>query len=207
LSKFTVAAAPALLFRAERCDARDQAAIEHAVASLGVLDQAARRSRDALGLRLHVIAWELRGPPEASAAALAWAMDASVISLRDATGYRAIVEAWPRPPKDPFDGAFPRTDVPMLLLNGDVDPMQTRERADATKERYTASRHTLVHLPNAGQGLLAGNAGACARDLVRAFLRSPTKKLDTGCRTTTNPLAFSDARLAELFGTANVWDN
>lgn len=205
-SKFTVAAAPALLHRAERCDPADEDAIEHAVERSGALDQGSR-SLDALGLRVQILASEFRGESELDVDRLTRAMDASVVSAREAAGYRALADAWPKLPKDRHDDAFPETNVPMLLLNGDVDPIGTRELADETGAHYTRPHQTLVHLPHAGEGLLVGNAGPCTRKLLQQFLRTPDEDLDVACRETTAPLAFSDARLADLFGTGDVWDN
>jgi len=69
------------------------------------------------------------------------------------------------------------SDIPALVLVGELDPVHPRSSAESIASGL--SRSTLVELPGLGHGTI--NVHACPTSLVAPFLDDPTAPVDTGC--------------------------
>jgi pimeloyl-ACP methyl ester carboxylesterase len=89
---------------------------------------------------------------------------------------KAVCEVWPRGavPKDVHDLA--RSDVPVLLISGEWDPVTPPEFGDAVAKQLPNSLHVIV--PKGSHG----GAGKCTDDLIARFITTGTVQgLDPSC--------------------------
>jgi pimeloyl-ACP methyl ester carboxylesterase len=88
------------------------------------------------------------------------------------------------------------SDVPVLLLSGEFDPITPTTYAYQVAR--TLSNSTIVVLPGSGHALYGSNE--CADDVMESFLHSPGSALDLGCVEAIPALEFkSPLQLAELY--------
>jgi hypothetical protein len=86
-------------------------------------------------------------------------------------------EMWPKGHIDPSYYEPVVSDVPTLILSGDVDPVTPPEWGDAVAKHLRNARHVIV--PATGHGVVAS---ACGQQLVRQFVeRADAAGLDTSC--------------------------
>ena len=99
---------------------------------------------------------------------------------------KAVCEAWPRGqvPADVHD--LVRSDVPVLLISGERDPVTPPEYADHARTHLTNSLHVMV--PRGSHG----GAGECTDRLIEQFTeRASVEGLDPSCAATHyGPTAF-----------------
>lgn len=95
----------------------------------------------------------------------------------DAEDLLAVCKTWRSAELDKADVAPVRSDRPVLILSGALDPITPVDFANETHERL--SRSTLAVFPYQGHGPMAGNK--CAQNLVARFFAAPDRPLDTSC--------------------------
>ncbi len=71
-----------------------------------------------------------------------------------------------------------RSDVPVLLLSGGIDPVTPPAYGARVAEHLSRSIH--VVFPRGGHGFDGGN-NDCRRAVIRSFLLDPGRRADTGC--------------------------
>jgi pimeloyl-ACP methyl ester carboxylesterase len=111
------------------------------------------------------------------------AADQSV--LADPGEYGSLLLGWPYPVCDVWDvlpvrgGPLkaPVSDVPVLLMEGGLDPVAPARFADSIKAHLTHA--TVVVVPAGGHGNAFGTD--CAANISAAFLDDPSATLDTSC--------------------------
>jgi pimeloyl-ACP methyl ester carboxylesterase len=95
---------------------------------------------------------------------------------------KAVCEVWPQTPRDqvPADvHALVRSDVPVLLISGERDPVTPPEYADHASQFMTNRLQVVV--PRGSHG----GAGECTDKLMRDFIdRAAVKGLDPTCAAT-----------------------
>lgn len=119
---------------------------------------------------------------------------------------------WPRY-HDPLADQFFASEVPILLLNAEIDSATPARLARAFASRLHAPLQRYIEVPNAAhsvvaQGVLADDTSTtCGRELELQFLRDPRAPLDTACLTRAIPLAFtaSAALSRQIFATPSLW--
>ncbi len=107
---------------------------------------------------------------------------------------------------DRFNDRWPITNVPLLILQGMIDPATAYEYAETLADRYTGEHQHFVAFPYASHGVIHGSpmsfepdAEDCGWNLFFAFLRDPTAPLDTSCVDHTVPLDFEGKNNAGFF--------
>src|SRR5262249_5347874 len=114
---------PALLYRVNRCGPGDVAAIGNLV---GLLSQPAAPSpEDTLSspvLGLNISLSEVAGPEPPPLAEVQAIEDGAYFATGLSTELRSLYDAWPRYPLDVYAGAYAPTQLPLLMLNGTLDP-------------------------------------------------------------------------------------
>ncbi len=85
---------------------------------------------------------------------------------------------WPSGEADPIENTPVKSDVPTLMLSGDLDPLTPPELARQAAENLSNS-HVLT-LAAASHGALYENN--CARHLVRSFLKTLKRPTQTHCK-------------------------
>lgn len=88
---------------------------------------------------------------------------------------RAACEGWPRATIPASYYAPFRSDIPVLIISGDLDPVTPPEWGERARESFTNSRH-IVTPGGHGEG------GECVEPISAAFMRDPDLTgLDTSC--------------------------
>lgn len=99
----------------------------------------------------------------------------------------ATCGVWPASPRVPLEDEPVRSDVPTLLLAGDLDPITPPEWARLAAE--TLSRGRLFEFPGVGHGVLT--ARQCAYFVARDFLADPFAEPDATCLASMRVPAFT----------------
>lgn len=122
--------------------------------------------------------------------------------------------AWPRY-TDPLDDQWASSDVPMLMLQGVIDPstpeffaQTVAQHFNGPHQRYFAFAHATHNVTN-GTPLEAGSSPShCGQQLYLQFAADPTAALDSSCVTQALPLDFEGAAWAPyLLGEADFFEN
>jgi pimeloyl-ACP methyl ester carboxylesterase len=101
-------------------------------------------------------------------------------SLFAGTGIFDLCRAWGTPAAEPVENQPVTSDVPTLVLSGQLDPITPPSWGELAAQ--TLSNGFYFELPNAGHGAsLTG--GDCPRDLVLEFFGDPASRPDATCLT------------------------
>ncbi len=117
---------------------------------------------------------------------------------------------WPTYPHDAYTGELPTTDVPMLMMNGTLDPQTPLAVAERTGRHFNGDNQTFVVVPFATHSVLDqspieretdGTILTCGQLLVEQFLADPRASIDTSCTDDVMSPDFTNPALSEaLFG-------
>ena len=87
-----------------------------------------------------------------------------------------------------WDDAWAETDIPMLMLQGRLDPATAYVNAVRTGEHYTGEHQHFIVFDQASHSVINGTpvsedttVNHCGLQLVLDFLRDPLAELDTSC--------------------------
>ena len=122
-----------------------------------------------------------------------------------------ICQAWPVY-ADARDDLFAETGVPLLMLEGVLDPATPHDFAVALADRFDGPSQTFVSMPRTAHNVLGGSPtadGDCGLSLFDAFIEDPEASLDTSCAEDVLPIDFTTAcgLAATLYGTADCFEN
>jgi pimeloyl-ACP methyl ester carboxylesterase len=101
-----------------------------------------------------------------------------------------LCQAWGAREPGPAEYAPVVSDIPTLILAGEYDPNTPARWGRLAGE--TLPNSTYVEFPAAGHGII--RAGACATQLLHAFITNPTASLDTSCVDAIGPPNFISDR-------------
>lgn len=150
--------------------------------------------------------WGNQSPTE-----LAAIRDAAIAS-RDVTAGRGERKpTWPVYPKDAFVGAYAKTDVPLLMLQGGLDPATLLSKAQVMKDHFQGPYQHFVTFPEASHTTITSTATtakrSCATMTLMKFIEDPKGPLDTSCMADIVPLQYETSDWAlPLYGTADPWE-
>lgn len=119
-------------------------------------------------------------------------------------------------PTDQFYLKYPKTNIPLLLMNGEFDPfvaMPWAKHASTKLIHSGSSKVQFIEVPNTAHTPLTSSAtsygGNCGLDLALSFAMSPTNIPEFGCLTQILPRGFDgqhDLNL-RIFGVPDAWDD
>jgi len=159
---------PALIERAEQNDFQN-------LLALATMNDTGAPSNMSIGMQLSVVCAEdgpQITPEEARKQAEGTLFGLHVMQLQ-----REACAFWPRGSVDPSFYEPVQSNVPTLILSGDIDPVTPPVWGEQIAKTLPNSKH--VVLP--GTGHTAGGTG-CGRRLIKAFLDAGTvENLDTAC--------------------------
>ena len=92
-------------------------------------------------------------------------------------GFFGICENWPVPQADPSVKQPVKSDVPTLLLEGELDPVTPIEYAREVAGHLTNG--TVIEFPGIGHNVLV--ASPCARRIALDFVNDPASSPDASC--------------------------
>ncbi|MFC1641830.1 alpha/beta fold hydrolase [Myxococcota bacterium] len=218
---------PAVVARLERCDADDVEALLHLAVELFAA-QSPEPSFSQV-LNRHVILSEfMQSPPpsieqaENHVAGLLFSLDAGpeLVSL--------LLEDWPVYARETDHDELPATDVPLLMLAGELDPQAPSFVSEAARSHYRGPHQVFLSVPGAAHSVLRqsplvrresgqlssqvqtdpdGTLRTCGEELIQQFLGQPRGSLDTDCLGEVRGPAFggSTSGANVLFGSPSVW--
>ena len=201
---------PALAYRLERCDPDDIAALAHFAGLFrGREETAADRLHSAV-LGVHIGVSELSTPPFPTAAEAEAVVENTVVSLLVGTRYAELWPTWPAYPADRFDDRFATTDIPVLMLEGELDPATVLPGAERVAEVLDGPDQHFVVLPGAGHSFAtpaAGEPDGCQLGMWMDFVADPHAP-PGDCPQRMLPLDFGpQPELAAVYlGTRDLWE-
>lgn len=206
-----------LVYRVQRCADADVQAV---TTYFQVLDNlfagpGGGPLRGSRALQVHVALSELWEAPEPTAAELQARCDGAVICPRLGPSFVPLLDTWPRYPQDMYVNAWPETAVPVLAMNGTLDPQTPIETALAAADHLVAPGQTFVTVPFSPHGVLSESPVLtpgkvpCGLQMIRGFLADPVAPIDTSCLADLAPVSFtiSPEDSTMFFGTPDPWEN
>lgn len=122
---------------------------------------------------------------------------------------------WPRYVPDQWSGRWPEVKVPLLAMNGELDPQTPHTHAAVIKKHLQGSTQNYVQFPYASHIVLTSTAvqseGAvtCGMQVMANFVQNPTQKPDQSCLDDLVAENFDPGvdNIKALFGGEKLWDN
>ena len=215
--QLTMAMVPALLYRLERCDPEDMNAIVNFYYALWGGEADPHESSTLLFFNEGWSElWEHERFPT-NADLLAYLDEVHANSnLTMGLGYdrNEYYLTWPRY-ADPYDDTWADSDVPMLMLQGELDPSTPLEFAQAVGEHFDGDHQNWLTFAYSPHNVISGSPLStayppehCGERLFYAFLDDPQGELDEGCVDEVVPPDFEGLVYAPyVFGTEDYWEN
>lgn len=207
---------PALLYRAERCSAADVTALQNAMVVLfGAADTPRTEAQGLFSriLAMHVVLSEMWNADDAETAMLIADAETALMGKNIVPNFGAMRDRWPTYTPDAFDGAWAQTDLPLLMMNGSLDPSTPLARAEVAADVYTLPTQTFVPMADMAHGtafssLIQGRNTTCGILLMSQFLRAPQSTLDTSCQDelAIDPFAVRGQVVQAVFGTSDLYE-
>jgi pimeloyl-ACP methyl ester carboxylesterase len=209
---------PAIIRRADRCEPRDVAALRVFMAALNGVQPVGENLRQwGWILSQNILHSEFNENPPLSGEQLEAIREASVASRDVTLGFQVNVGVWPRYPLDAYVSQWATSTLPMLFLQGGLDPATLLRKAREMKPHFTAPHQTWVELPTATHTTLvsspfvdaSGQRRSCGTRMLMAFLEDPTATLDTSCVAQIPAVDFTLVRPETnraLLGTEDAWE-
>ncbi|HJX54595.1 MAG TPA: alpha/beta fold hydrolase [Polyangia bacterium] len=205
---------PALTYRAQRCTAADVTAITYFYSRLQAAF-ATPAGGFSLPLQMYVDVSEFWTYPTPGVPAVQAAFDPTSIAVGASLATAMAADSWPRYDPAPYAGQWPQTTVPMLMMNGGLDPATPLAGALTVKDHFQGPNQTFVTFADEGHGAEGQSptdvlwSHDCGFEIVDQFFNDPTVSLDTSCLGSVLPLNFSGTPLVnkQLWSTTDVWEN
>lgn len=199
----TRTAVVAMFLRVERCAEADETAFATLASLLHTETVGREEDRLEFSVPLYalVVRSELWDEPTPSLADYHTLLSGSVFAppLR----HYAVWRDGPRYEPDEWVGGYPTTSIPVLMLNGSMDPQTPVSTARLLGEHLDGAYQHFVIVDRATHGVVNTS---CGMSLLWHFLADPGAELDTTCRTWLPELDFEDESVAPmLFGTTSLY--
>ncbi|WP_437275157.1 hypothetical protein WME90_28350 [Sorangium sp. So ce375] len=206
-----------LAYRIDRCEPADVEVVGHYMQTLlDLLSQTGGgEPRSSVILGTHVALSELWEEPAPTPAELQARCDAQRFCPREAQALGPLYEAWPRYPHDRFWSGWPTSTVPILAMNGQLDPQTPIGLAELSADRLTAPHRTFVAVPWSSHGVAfespvkTAGAAPCGTQMMAGFIAAPEAPIDTTCLDDLVPVTWDEdpAVIEVLFGATDMWEN
>ncbi len=199
----------AIIYRIQRCDAGDITALEYFAENMVDPLDGLRYSRlfsASIGAHIGLSdLWEAPIPTVAEGQALIddalWAFGSTARLVMD--------EYWPKYAPDEYHNVFAETDVPILMINGELDPASPLYQAEPVGEHFNGPNQHFVALPGAPHTWMSPTTEGyqCGINIFFNFLTNPTADL-LDCVGLIIPIEFTGtSAIASLLGTTDQWEN
>ncbi len=197
---------PAVVKRMTRCSSNDVASLVQLAEVLGSLGGPDPLFSDTL--YAHIGLAELSATPFPTVADIETNVEALHVCPDSGPHLAPALDVWPIPPHDQYFDAFAETDIPLLMMNGDLDPQTPLAAASPLQARYQGRFQHFVVIPKSphttvSQSYIDDQGHTCGMDLLTQFLQDPRAELDVGCTDKVlSPVFAGDPDLTSiLFGT------
>jgi pimeloyl-ACP methyl ester carboxylesterase len=203
-----------LVYRLDRCADGDVAAIRHYLGALTPLLEGGRPDRDSAALQYHVALSEGWEDPSPSADELLSRCASQTFCPFIAASAATFFDRWPRYAPDQYANQWPSSTVPVLAMNGTLDPQTPIGKARATADHLTAPHQTFVEVPFSPHGVAfespvkTPGRPTCGAQMIKGFIADPAAAPDASCLGDLVPVQFAlePAEAHQFFGTADPWE-
>jgi pimeloyl-ACP methyl ester carboxylesterase len=189
---------PAFIARLSRCSTQDIAAVMHLTATLmRQSDRHLELPSSALFYHIHLTTYWNQSERDCGTLLDAETEKYRVFSTVPRTLCRLQRRGWPIAPGDDYEGKFPISDVPTLILNGELDIQTAIEGAKEVATHLNAPSQYFSALPRTGHCTLIDSpvndesSPTCGVQLALSFLRNPSARPDESCIHAIRPIDFS----------------
>jgi pimeloyl-ACP methyl ester carboxylesterase len=127
----------------------------------------------------------------------------------------ALYQQWPKY-DEPQARELPKTSIPVLMMQGTLDGATPYEVSEPLGEALHGPHQYYLTFPNSAHGVIDDswvsldyNVPTCGLDILAQFVRDPLTEPDTSCIAQTLPVDFAGStELAQyLFATYDLWEN
>lgn len=126
--------------------------------------------------------------------------------------YYNYYAAWRRYEPDAYWKKWPETSIPVLVLQGEMDPATPAAAAALAKTHFSGEHQWYVSIPRASHVTVLSSPMTdgthCGSKIFEQFVKDPAATLDVSCTQQVLPFDFAAASLdpSEAFGRPTVWD-
>ncbi len=217
---------PALIYRLDRCSPADEIVLSKIINLMQYLGGGLMPNPGVDGLpkfataktfsellNAHILMSEMWSVPAPSYAKVQADFLATYIAPGATQNTLLLFDKWPTFKRDEYANTFAATDVPVLLLNGTLDPQTPDFYAKAMFDGLKAPNKRLVLMPGAAHGTVNQapmfTGGMCGMELSGQFFSDPTKAVDTACVGLLVPVAFTlpSYIVQQFLGITDLFEN
>lgn len=200
-----------LIYRLDRCEPDDAIAMQNSLAYLETT--APDVSRTGNVLRMNVVVSEL-WDHGASEAEMLGACDGATLCPGVGPLVAPFVRSWPTY-TDPLTGQWPRTNTPILTMNGNLDAQTPIEMAVQIQEHYDGKYQYFVEFEEGPHGLVDWTpvtdpeAPTCGAQVVADFVTDPRQRPNTGCLEAMvgMDVVGNSQKATAILGMTDMWEN
>lgn len=209
--------APAAVYRLDRCAPEDVDALEQLLVGLFSPPGGPSAYDKLYGqvLSMHVGLSELWEDPLPDPADVDAMVSPLYFSVDLAPRVVALQDRWPFYPQDQYVGNWPSTEIPVLMMNGDLDPQTPPWLAAPAETHFTGTHHYYFTFPRCPHGIVGQSyvttpgAYTCGVQMMVDFIDNPLVAPDSTCLADILPIDFTGVPgwSQYLFGTEDMWEN
>jgi pimeloyl-ACP methyl ester carboxylesterase len=208
---------PATIYRLNRCDPEDVAALRQLLTTLFSQPDgpSAYDRRGSTSLFYNVGLSELWEDPLPDPADVDSMVTPLYMAVDLAPRMAAKQDTWPLYPRDRYVHNWPETQIPILMMNGDLDPQTPPWVAEPAVNYFTGAHHYYFEFPRCPHGVITHSPvqtpgrQPCGVQMLIDFIDNPASAPDSACLTDILPIDFSGVpeHSQYLFGTEDMWEN
>lgn len=209
---------PALYYRLERCTDQDVVAIYNAMVAFYGADASYWRQEMSAALGRHLFLSELVHEPAGGGPGLdeILEVEAGLLSTRYLNYYNtAQLAFWPVYDLDEAFGEWAPPELPVLVLQGDLDYLTPLVNVADAGEQLGGEHQHFVVLPGVRHGAVFESPmdeefeTHCGFDIAMAWLQDPTVAPDVSCAADILPIDFTGDPdlIAATLKTEDLWEN
>lgn len=212
----------AILYRIQRCSEADRGVVKHFFATLAEQQKEGAKAWDprtfSMPLLYNILFAEVVGGGKLdipSVEQTEQACEDAVFCPGYSAPARRLYDAWPHYQKDRFYGKDVHFKVPVLAMNGVLDPATPINHARRFAQGLRGPGQHFVELPFSPHMLWLNSQVqskgelSCAGQMVQGFLVDPEASVDESCVKDLVRLDFRGTKAfnEQMFGVANAWES
>jgi len=200
---------PGIIKMMNRCNEQDQMAFAH-VYKLFVEDATEDDDTNLL-LMANVISTNMHRPAMSKEEFIAYKTTLKFTS--NDTPFYDMTDVWLLD-ANPLDAQLPATSVPLLILNGGLDPQSTDDMAKQVFDDYSGAQKSFIIFPSFHHGVIIQdsiNDRNCIANILEKFMNKPMENIDSQCAEGTFAVdvtiesEYMKAVFNYLFGLTSPW--